>query len=56
MTEQKPSRPYPSVFLIIGISFIAIGISGGNDTFLWIGIAFMVIAMVLNLRRIRTKK
>jgi len=58
MAEQKPPRvrPFPSVFLILGISFIAVGISGGNDTFLWLGIAFLVIAIGTNIRQIRKKK
>jgi hypothetical protein len=58
MSEQKPPgrRPLPSAFLIIGISFVAIGISGGNDAFLYIGIVFLVIAMAMGFRRIRSKK
>ncbi len=58
MTKQKPprARPIPSVFLILGISFVAIGISSGNDAFLWAGIAFLVIAMAIGFQRIRAKK
>jgi membrane protein implicated in regulation of membrane protease activity len=58
MAEQKPprTRPIPPIFLILGISFVALGMSGGNDTFLWAGIAFLVIAIGTNIRQIRNKK
>lgn len=53
MTEQTPSRrrAVPVVFLILGIAFSAVGVSGSDDTFLWIGLGFFLIAIGIGLRQ-----
>ncbi len=43
------SNPSMRVFLILGIVFVVIGLST-NRTFLWIGLAFLVAAVVGLLR------
>lgn len=39
-------RRAAAAFLILAIAFIAIGISGGRRTFLFVGIAFLVVAFL----------
>jgi hypothetical protein len=45
-------RTIPLVFLVLAIAFIALGISG-QRTFLFVGLAFLVVAMLRFLPRRR---
>ena len=58
MTQQnsRPRRAVPAVFFILGIALSAVGISGSNDTFLWIGLAFFLIAIGIGLRQYRDRQ
>ncbi|MCC6300055.1 MAG: hypothetical protein IT314_12210 [Anaerolineales bacterium] len=45
-----------AVFLILGLAFLAIGLSTDNTTFSWIAIAFVVLSLVLGGRWMRPRK
>jgi len=46
MTKQNaPKRSY-TIFMILGIAFLAIGIATDQTAFTWIAIAFLVISLV----------
>jgi uncharacterized membrane protein HdeD (DUF308 family) len=56
MTKQKPIRRYTSVFLILGLAFLAIGIVTDQTAFTWIAIAFVVISLISGGRWLRPRK
>ncbi|HZM25683.1 MAG TPA: hypothetical protein VFC02_28290 [Anaerolineales bacterium] len=56
MTKQKPIRRYTSVFLILGLAFLAIGIATDQTAFTWIAIAFVVISLIAGGRWLRPRK
>ena len=49
-------RNISTVFLILGIVFLAIGISTDNTSFSWISIAFILISLVAGGRWMRARK
>jgi hypothetical protein len=56
MTKQKPARRYSSVFLILGLAFLAIGISTDQTAFTWIAIAFVVLSLLSGGKWLRRRK
>lgn len=56
MQPDQNKRRASSVFLILGLSFLVIGISTDNTTFSWIAIAFVMISLVLGGRWLRPRK
>ena len=56
MTKQKPIRRYTSVFLILGLAFLAIGIATDQTAFTWIAIAFVVTSLISGGRWLRPRK
>lgn len=56
MQPDQTKRRASSVFLILGLSFLVIGISTDNAAFSWIAIAFVVISLVLGGRWMRPRK
>jgi hypothetical protein len=56
MTKQKPLRRYSSVFLILGLAFLAIGIATDQTAFTWIAIAFVVISLISGGKWLRPRK
>jgi len=56
MQPDQNKRRAASVFLILGLSFLVIGISTDNTAFSWIAIAFVVISLVLGGRWMRPRK
>ncbi|MCI0555266.1 MAG: hypothetical protein L0287_30335 [Anaerolineae bacterium] len=56
MTKQKPIRRYTSVFLILGLAFLAIGIATDQTAFTWIAIAFVVISLISGGKWLRPRK
>jgi len=56
MTNQKPARRYSSVFLILGLAFLAIGISTDQTAFTWIAIAFVIVALLSGGKWLRRRK
>jgi hypothetical protein len=56
MTKEKtPKRSY-TVFLILGLAFLSIGLATDQTAFTWIAIAFVVISLVLGGRWLRPRK
>ena len=56
MQPDQNKRRASSVFLILGLSFLVIGISTDNTAFSWIAIAFIVISLILGGRWMRPRK
>jgi hypothetical protein len=54
---MKPGRRNTSaVFLILGMAFLAIGISTNNTAFSWIAVAFILISLLAGGRWMRPRK
>jgi hypothetical protein len=56
MTKHKPRKRSSTVFLILGIAFLAIGLATDQTTFTWIAIAFIVISLVARGRWLGPRK
>ena len=54
MNQNK--RRASGVFLILGMAFLAIGLSIDNTAFSWLAIAFVVISLVLGGRWMRPRR
>jgi hypothetical protein len=56
MKKQNPVRRFTSVFLILGLAFLTIGISTDQTAFTWIAIAFVVVSLLSGGRWLRRRK
>jgi hypothetical protein len=56
MKNQRPLRRYSTVFLILGLAFLAVGIATDQTAFSWIAIAFVIIALVSGGKWLRRRK
>jgi len=56
MTKQKPRKRLSSIFLMLGLAFLAIGIATDQTTFTWIAIAFVLIALIAGGKWLRPRK
>jgi hypothetical protein len=56
MTKQQPRKRYSSVFLILGLAFLAIGIATDQTAFTWIAIAFVLVSLISGGRWLRRRK
>jgi hypothetical protein len=56
MDKRQQKRKSAMVFLIIGIAFLAIGISTDNTAFSYVAIVFVLIALVLGGRLFGPKR
>jgi hypothetical protein len=56
MTNQKPRKRISSVFLILGLAFLAIGIATDQTAFTWIAIAFVVISLLSGGKWLRRRR
>jgi len=56
MTNQKRRGRSSSIFLILGIVFLTIGIAADQTAFSWIAIAFIVISLISGGRWLRPRK
>lgn len=45
-----------SIFLILGLAFLAIGLSTNNTAFSWVAIVFVLLSLVLGGRWMRPRK
>lgn len=43
---MKPNKRLSMAFLILGMAFLAIGISTDNKAFTWVAIAFVLISLI----------
>ncbi len=53
---KRNRRNISAVFLILGMAFLAIGISTDNTAFSWAAIAFIVISLVSGGRWMRPRR
>jgi len=56
MTKQKPRQRSSTIFLILGLAFLAIGIASDQTAFTWIAIAFVLISLISGGRWLRPRK
>jgi membrane protein implicated in regulation of membrane protease activity len=56
MTKQRPRKRSSTIFLVLGMAFLAIGFATNQTTFSWIAIAFLVISLVAGGRWLRPRK
>jgi len=56
MTKQQPRKRSSTIFLVLGIAFLAIGLATDQTVFTWISIAFLVISLVAGGRWLRLRK
>jgi hypothetical protein len=53
---KQNKRNVSGVFLILGLAFLAIGLSTDNTAFTWAAIAFIVISLAAGGRWLRPRK
>jgi len=56
MTNQKRRGRSSSIFLILGLVFLIIGIATDQTAFSWIAIAFVVISLISGGKWLRPRK
>jgi len=56
MTKQKRRGPSSSIFLILGLAFLTIGMVTDQTAFSWIAIAFVVISLISGGKWLRPRK
>jgi len=56
MTKQKQRGRSSSVFLILGLVFLIIGMATDQTAFSWIAIAFVVISLISGGKWLRPRK
>jgi hypothetical protein len=56
MTKQRPRKRSSMIFLILGLTFLAIGLATDQTAFTWIAIAFVLISLVTGGRWLRRRK
>ncbi|HVF24999.1 MAG TPA: hypothetical protein VNA23_03870 [Anaerolineales bacterium] len=56
MKKQNPARRFTSIFLILGLAFLTIGIATDQTAFTWIAIAFVVVSLLSGGRWLRPRK
>jgi hypothetical protein len=56
MTKQPPRKRLSTIFLILGMAFLAVGLATDQTAFTWIAIAFVLIALVTGGRWLRPRK
>jgi hypothetical protein len=56
MTKQIRRGPSSTVFLILGLAFLAIGVATDQTAFSWIAIAFVVVSLISGGKWLRPRK
>jgi len=55
MTKQR-RRQFSSIFLILGLAFLATGIAADQTAFTWIAIAFVLLSLILGGKWLRPRR
>lgn len=53
---QQPRKRFSTIFLILGMAFLAIGLATDQTAFTWIAIAFVLISLVTGGKWLRRRK
>jgi uncharacterized membrane protein HdeD (DUF308 family) len=56
MKKQQPRKRSSTVFLILGLVFLTIGLATDQTAFTWIAIAFVLVSLVLGGKWLRLRK
>lgn len=56
MKKQEPRKRASTIFLILGIAFLTLGLASDQTAFTWIAIAFIVISLATGGRWLRPRK
>jgi uncharacterized membrane protein HdeD (DUF308 family) len=56
MKKQSPLKKYSSVFLILGLAFLGVGLATDQTAFSWIAIAFVVISLLAGGKWLRPRR
>jgi uncharacterized membrane protein HdeD (DUF308 family) len=56
MNKQQPRKRSSTIFLILGLVFLTIGLATDQTAFTWIAIAFVVISLVSGGKWLRPRK
>lgn len=54
--KTTPKRKASGIFLILGMTFLVIGIATDNTAFSWAAIVFVILSLVLGGRWLRPRK
>lgn len=53
---KQNKRKYASIFLILGMAFLTIGIATDNTVFTWAAIVFVLLSLILGGRWMRPRR
>jgi hypothetical protein len=56
MTKQQPRKRSSPVFLILGLTFLTLGLVTNQTAFTWIAIAFVLISLISGGKWLRPRK
>jgi hypothetical protein len=56
MKKQSPRKQSSMIFLILGMTFLTIGLATDQTAFTWVAIAFGVVSLVAGGRWLRKRK
>jgi hypothetical protein len=56
MTKQQPRKRSSTVFLILGLAFLTIGLATDQTAFTWIAIAFVLVSLIMGGKWLRPRK
>jgi hypothetical protein len=53
---KRSFKRYSSIFLILGLAFLAVGIATDQTAFSWMAVAFVLISLITGGRWLRRRK
>jgi hypothetical protein len=56
MKKQHPFKKYSTVFLILGLAFLVVGIATDQTAFSWIAIAFVLVSLLTGGKWLRPRR
>jgi hypothetical protein len=56
MRKQQPRKRSSMIFLILGLTFLSIGIATDQTAFSWVAIAFVLVSLITGGRWLRPRK